>query len=308
MELALISIQQVAVLFLLILAGYLCVRFGILSNDSRKSFSNLLMYLIVPIMIIYSYMTEFNEEILENLWMALLLSCAAIGIGIAVTFLITLKHHDRSQPIMRFAMIFSNAAYMGFPLIQAMFGSEGLLYASVYLTVFNIVLWSFGYSMIADKTSGKEILHSIITAPMLYAVLAGLCIFLFQIPIPTVIRQSFSLISGMNTPLAMIITGMIIASSDIRAILRNQKIWRTLGVRMVLIPAVCIVIFYLFGLHGMVPHVVLLLEACPCAAITSIFAIQYDYDEEYAAGAVVLTTLISIVTLPLCALFLSLAM
>lgn len=77
---------------------------------------------------------------------------------------------------------------------------------------------------------------------------------------------------------------------------------------MVLIPAVCIVIFYLFGLHGMVPHVVLLLEACPCAAITSIFAIQYDYDEEYAAGAVVLTTLVSIVTLPLCALFLSLAM
>ena len=109
----------------------------------------------------------------------------------------------------------------------------------------------------------------------------------------------------MNTPLSMIITGATIASSDLRKLLKNKNLFLVWGLRMLAIPAVELLIFALLGLHGTVPTIVLLLEACPCAAITTMFAIQFHHDEELAAGAVVFSTLSSILTLPLYALLLT---
>ena len=94
---------------------------------------------------------------------------------LVITFLLTLRiGKEKNTPILRFACIFSNAAYMGFPLIQALFGAEGLLYASAYVTVFNILLWTVGYAMVSGKVRPGEVLHSILTTPVLWSVLLGL--------------------------------------------------------------------------------------------------------------------------------------
>ena len=107
-----------------------------------------------------------------------------------------------------------------------------------------------------------------------------------------------------TTPISMIIIGMIIAGSNMKFIVANKDIWFTIAVRMIVIPAISVVLFWLFGLSGMTAKVVLIRAACPTAAITSVFAIRYGHDENVAAGAVVLTTLASIVTLPLLAMLL----
>jgi predicted permease len=109
----------------------------------------------------------------------------------------------------------------------------------------------------------------------------------------------------MNTPLSMFITGMIIAGSDIKGLVYNKNIWYIILVRQLVIPAVCFGVFSLFHVTGMAAQVVLLLEACPSAAITSVFAVQFGYDENLAAGAVVITTFFSILTLPVCAMLLT---
>ena len=144
MELALICAQQVIVLFLLIGAGVAAIKTGVLKPEGRQTLSNLLVYLVVPAMIVHSYMMDFSEEILHNLLAAFGLSVLAILIGTVLTLALTARQKDRRAPIFRFASVFSNAAYMGFPLISALFGSEGLLYASAYVTVFNILLWTMG--------------------------------------------------------------------------------------------------------------------------------------------------------------------
>ena len=135
----------------------------------------------------------------------------------------------------------------------------------------------------------------------------GLSIYLLQIPVPSLIAQPLELLGGMNTPLSMLITGILIASGDLGSILRDKHIWKLAGVRMLLIPAVCLAVFAVLGLlrFGMSAQVVLLLECCPAAAITSVFAVQFGHDEHFAAGSVVLTTLLSILILPLCALVLT---
>lgn len=144
MELALITAQQVAVLFLLIGTGMVAVKSGVLKLENKQALSNLLVYIIVPAMVVNSYRMEFSTQILRNLLAAFGMSVLSVLLGTVITLLLTARKTGSRMPIFRFACIFSNAAYMGFPLISALFGSEGLLYASAYVTVFNILLWTLG--------------------------------------------------------------------------------------------------------------------------------------------------------------------
>lgn len=304
MELAHIAAQQVLELLLMILAGAVCCKAGVFQPKERSVLSNILLYLVVPAMVINSYLTEFDPNTFRNLLETFALSLLALGIGLAVTFIVTLPV-KQNQAILRFACSFSNAAYMGFPLIKAMFGNEGLLYASAFVTVFNILLWTVGYGMVSGSHSFKEILHSIVTCPCILAVIVGLVLYLGRVAVPQVLAGPISSIGDMNTPLSMIITGATIASSNLGQLLKNRQLFLTLGLRLLLVPAVELAVFALLGVTGTVPMIVLLLEACPCVTITTVFAIRFHHDEELAAGAVVFSTLASILTLPLYALVLT---
>ncbi|MBS6978445.1 MAG: AEC family transporter [Faecalibacterium prausnitzii] len=292
MELALITAQQVAVLFLLIGTGMVAVKTGVLKLENKQALSNLLVYIIVPAMVVNSYRMEFSAQILHNLLAAFGMSVLSVLLGTVSTLLLTARKTGSRMPIFRFACIFSNAAYMGFPLISALFGSEGLLYASAYVTVFNILLWTLGYGLVSGGSSVKEVARSLVRTPVLYAIVVGLGIYLLQIPLPALITQPLELLAGVNTPLSMLITGMLIAAGDVRSI----------------VPAATLALFGVLGFHGTAAQVVTLLECCPAAAITSVFAVQFGHDEHFAAGSVVLTTLLSIVTLPLCALIITMVM
>lgn len=305
MELALITAQQVAVLFLLIGTGMVAVKTGVLKLENKQALSNLLVYIIVPAMVVNSYRMEFSAQILRNLLAAFGMS---VLLGTVITLLLTARKTGSRMPIFRFACIFSNAAYMGFPLISALFGSEGLLYASAYVTVFNILLWTLGYGLVSGGSSVKEVARSLVRTPVLYAIVVGLGIYLLQIPLPALISQPLELLAGVNTPLSMLITGMLIAAGDVRSIVTDKHIWKLASVRMLLIPAATLALFGVLGFHGTAAQVVTLLECCPAAAITSVFAVQFGHDEHFAAGSVVLTTLLSIVTLPLCALIITMVM
>ncbi|MCD7905942.1 MAG: AEC family transporter [Clostridiales bacterium] len=292
-------------LFILIFAGFACVKTGVIKAGSKKAFSDLLIYLIVPAMIINSYITDFQPEVFSNLLLAFGLSALFLLTGMAAVFSAGIKIKGENAPIAKFACIFSNAAYMGFPLIQALFGSEGLLYASAYVTVFNILIWTVGVSMVSGKAKIKETLRTILTTPAVIFVIIGLVIFLCRIPVPEIISLPLGYIGSMNTPLSMIIIGMIIANSTVGSLVKNKLIIFIIALRMVIIPLICFGIFFVLNIRGIVPNIVLLLEACPCAAMTSVFAVKYGYDENLAAGAVVITTFISIITLPLFAFLLT---
>ena len=307
MDLAVITAQQVAELFILIGLGALGAKTGLLRPEGKQTLSNLLVNLVVPAMIINSYRMEFSAEILHNLMAAFALSTLSILLGLIITLLFTARSRDSRTPIFRFACVFSNAGYMGLPLISALFGSEGLLYASAFFTMFNLLLWTVGYSMVSGSSDPKAVVKSLAHTPAIYAVLVGLAIYLLQIPIPALLAQPISLLGAMNTPLSMLITGMLIAAGDLKSIVCSRPIWKLAAVRMLVIPALCLGAFALLGLFrfGMAAQVVLLLECCPAAAITSVFAVQFGHDEHFAAGSVVLTTLLSILILPLCALVLT---
>lgn len=302
MNLAFISFEQVIIMFIMISLGFILVKLKLIDIGAKKTLSNILVYLVVPFMIINSYVTEYNQTIMNNLLYTFLISFVVLILGIVFVFFISLFYHIDSKRILMFAMMFSNAAYMGFPLVEAMFGADGLIYASGFVSMFNILLWTIGYMIVSRSFSFKTAVVGILKTPVLYALIIGIIIFFFQIPIPNLILKPISLIGAMNTPLSMIITGMIIASSNIFKAIKNKYLWLSSVIRLIIIPFISLGVILLFNLVGVnkdVLKIVFILEACPCAAITSIFAIKFNYDENLAASLVVVTTLISAVTLPL---------
>ena len=298
-----ITAQQVLVMFLLILVGYLAVRAQVLGAEARRSFSTLLVNIVVPAMIVDSYLIPFDPDILANLVRTALVSTGALLIGLGIALLATRRMQSPDRPILRFAITFSNAGYMGFPLIQALFGAEGLLYASIFNTFFNILIWTAGIALLDPGAKGANPVRELVKKPALLAVALGLVLYLGRVPVPDLIAQPIGLLGGMNTPLSMLITGIIIATSDLKAVIRRGALWQTILLRMLAVPAAAVLLCLATGTGGMVGAVIILLEACPCAAITSVFAVQYRYDEQLAAGAVVVSTLLSIAALPLFALF-----
>ncbi len=314
MELATITAGQVFVLFILIGAGFVGAKSGAIKQEGKKAFSDLLIYLVVPAMIIDSYMSKFDSKVFGNLMWAFLISAILLLSGLGISFLLTAKQKGKDVAILRFACIFPNAAYMGFPLIRALFGAEGLLYASAFVTMFNILLWTVGYAIVSGEIKLKSVIKNVLATPVLVSVAIGLVLYLTQLPVPQLLRQPINLLGSMNTALSMVITGMIIAGSSMEKLLANKKILFVIAVRMLVVPVVCFAIYYVtsrfgileaMGLSAMVMQVLLIQESCPTAAMTSVFAVQFGHDEDLAAGAVVITTFLSILTLPILALLMS---
>lgn len=297
MELAQVTLQQVGILFILIFLGFFCGKLKIITQEGKQVLSNLLVQIILPAMVLNSYFSEFDPEVLNNLLLAFFWSTVAIVIAMAISALFVFLRKTNQKKLLWFALSFSNAAFMGFPLIQGLFGTEGLLYASAFVTMFNVFVWSVGYAVMSGEKNVGQIGKSIGKNPVTYAVLVGLLIYLCRIPVPEVIRQPVSLVGTMTTPLSMLIIGVMIAQSKISNILGNKEIWFASFIRLVLIPAVTVVLFSVCGVSGMVKSVVLILAACPTAAITSVLAVQFHHDEVVGAGTVVLSTILSIVTL-----------
>ena len=305
MDLAVITMQQVGILFFMILAGYASVRYGLIKMESKKAFSELLMNLVVPAMILESYMAEFDMKVFSNLMLTFGLGIILHALAVVVTLIVTKKKKNDDAAILKFACIFSNAGYMGFPLIRALFGMEGLLYASAFLSIFTIFMWTIGYILVSGEVDKKRIVRNICTQPSMISIVLGLIIYLGRIKVPAMISQPLGLLGAMNTPLSMIITGMMIAGSNLKRMFTDRRQVFIVAVRMFLIPALSFLLLKFMGIHGMVVEAVLLLEACPTAAVTSVFAVQFGHDEELAAGAVVITTFLSIFTLPMWALVLA---
>jgi len=307
MDLALVTLQQVGVLFVLIVVGFICGKTGIITSEGKKILSHFLIQAIVPAMIINAYLNmEFNPQVLTNLLQAFGLSAGSILFAMLVSWLILRKMKTPNKKVLWFAWSYSNAAYMGFPLVKGLFGDEGMLYASVFATVFNIIIWSAGYAVMSGETNGKKLAKTVIKSPVTCSVIVGLLLYLCRVPVAEVIKQPIRMMGEATTPISMIIIGVMIAESRIKSILANREIWLTVAVRLVLIPVLTFGLYYLFGIGEMVGSVILIQAASPTAATTSVLATQFNHDEAIGAGTVVITTICSIVTLTVFAMLLPL--
>lgn len=296
--------QQVLILFILIITGVLCQKSHLVSESAVKGVTNIVLYCVTPCVLIKSFADiPFSSEKLTQLILVFLI-VVLLHVGmIALAFLLVHDQNDARQRMFRFAVIFSNAGFMGLPLQEALLGEEGTFFGSAYIAVFNITVWTFGlYLMSGDKKdiSPKKALFS----PGVIGVLIGVLVFLAplvipQFEIPALLFTPIKHLANLNTPLPMLIIGFYLAEINFSVALRDLKCLLIIFLRMVAIPLLALGILYLCGLRGTMLISIIISISTPTAAITTMFAAKYDRHPHTSCNIVSLSTLVSVISMPL---------
>lgn len=284
-------------IFCLMAAGFILTKTQILSADARKPLSNLLINFILPCNMITSFLMEFNQKILMDCLVILIVSICIQVFAVLTSKYFYPKTTDSKLPVLRYGTIASNAGFMGNPIAQGLYGDQGLLYASIYLIPMRTVMWSFGVACFTG-TKGKGVIKKILTHPCIIAVFIGLFLMITQIQLPKGIEQTLRYAGNANTALSMILIGNILAEVHASEIL-DTKAWWYCIVRLAIIPIIVLITCSFAGIDEMVKQVSVVLSGMPAAATTAILAAKYDGDTHFAAKIVFISTLLSMLSVPL---------
>ena len=305
-------IYQVGLLFLMLIPGIILAKCGLSTTGLGKGLANLVLYVAQPALIVVAYVRAFDQEILMNAVWVFVFSILSNFVFAGIAFLCFRKAEESRQKMLRFATIFSNAAYMGIPLIVAVLNEEAAIYASVYNITFNLFLWSLGV-IICTGDKKQASVKKVLLHPVTISAAIGLLIFLLPVDgyVPQILIDGMTMLKDLVAPLSMIIIGMRLADMKFRGIFRDRYLYEFLIVRMLLLPALVFAIMkplslMLPSINETVMTVILVTAATPAATATSMFAEKYDGNATYAGTLVSLSTLIAVLTMPLISLLLNL--
>lgn len=297
--LAVTSLNQILIMFIIIIVGIISYKLNLVDGNTNKKLSDIVLMLVNPIVIFVSYQREFEETLLTGLLISLILALAThiVGILIASIFL-RKKKHEADIAIERFAVIYSNCGFIGIPLVNGIFGSEGVFYITAYMTIFNLVVWTHGVITMTGKKDMRTIARAFLS-PSVIATLSGFVLFVARVVLPGVLVDALSYIGDMNTPLAMLVAGVTIAQTDVLKLLKKFRIYYITILKLLFVPIVMMLLFSLFDIPKVVLLTSVLAAACPAAATINLFSIRYQKNYLYASELFALSTVLSVITIPL---------
>jgi predicted permease len=291
-------LYQGAVMLVLIGLGMLCAKIGLLTEKSTKELSTLLLQIVNPVLILLSYQKEYKPEYLRNLLFAVLISALTFAASMIIGLVFFRKREGREAEIERFSVMYSNCAFMGIPLINALYGAEGVFYLTAYLTVFNLLVWSHGVILMSGERSFRSVVKVFYSTTMI-AIYIGLITFFGRITLPVFVTDCLGYIGSLNTPLAMLVAGGTVYRSDILKALKNIRVYLVTAVKLLLVPLAAILICLPFGIDRTVLLTIIVAASAPSATMCTLFSIRYDRNTAYASEIFALTTVLSVVTMPL---------
>ena len=290
-------ILEVAVILILILVGYFTVKKGMFTKESLGSITSFLLYIVTPCLIVSSFLSAESGKLDGwTLLLAVVLPALSIVISIAVSYLFFRREPLGRRRVLRFSTVFCNVGFMGIPLVEGIDGSEGVLYGSFFIAVFNIFCWTYGYVMMGG---GKVRLKALLLNPGVIGIVIGLPLYLLDVPVPALFVEPVELISALNTPLAMIVVGGYIAQVKLRAFVSDLAVYKMAVLRLVVAPLLYLALVWLLRPDETLLMSTVIQAATPVAANCVLFAVQYDSDAELASKSVAVSTALSVVTIPL---------
>ena len=292
--LILILLRQIAIMALLMAVGIYLSRKGFLSPQGTKDLGAILLRIIIPCVIVKSYITTYSRERLLELALSAGLALAAFILAMGIAYLV----YGKRRRIENFASAFCNAGFIGIPLAQAVIGDEGVFYMAASVALLNLFQWTYGVYIMTDRRDSISA-KTIAKNPVVIAIVIGIALFLSRLPVPGIVTSTLGYIAGMNTPVAMILMGTYMAKLPWRKLL-DKRAYGCVLFRLVIIPAVVLLVFWALPISNQnVALAAYLAAATPVGANICVFAQQYDCDYEFSVVTVCLSTVLSIVTVPL---------
>ncbi|MBQ6232656.1 MAG: AEC family transporter [Clostridia bacterium] len=296
METAMILVRQILQMFLLAGIGFVLFKTGKITREGSKTLGNILIYLVLPAVIINSFLIERTVEHMTGILYSACCAAILLLLSIVISRLVF-----RKDAIAAFAGAFSNPGFFGIPLIIASLGQGAVFYVACFIAFLNIGQWSYGVSLL----NGQPLLQGLqpkklMKAPFIIAILIGLILFFTQIRQPVPVTGCLSAVAALNTPLAMFTVGVYLAQTDIRKMIKRRSTYQVSLIRLLVIPFVSLLLLALLpeSLHDM-KLALLLAAACPVGSNVAVYAQLHGKDYPYAVETVIISTLFSVISIPL---------
>ncbi|EXJ23535.1 Malate permease [Alkalibacterium sp. AK22] len=295
MDISLVIFEQLLQMFLIMMFGFALVKIKFLNMDGSQQLANIVTKILIPIVLVLSFQQDFEADHLQLLFTALIGSLAITLSRILIAHTL-LKNRSK---IDRYAIVFSNTAFMGIPIVLPILGYEGIFFLSMYIVTSAVFQFTYGIWILSE---GRQpiTLKSIFTNPASIGAFIGFGLYLTRLPLPPVLYDSLDSIGGLSSPLGMILLGGYLARTQLKEIFLVRSNYWTVAVRLIIAPAVALLLIWLLPIsHPSVLLVLAIANCTPTAVNTALFSQIYGGDYEYGARIIILASFFSIVTMPL---------
>lgn len=298
------TLGQMAVLFSLIIIGYLLAKFKIVPENSAGVLSRLENWVFIPALVAMTFITDFTPEKLSELWKPFVISFAVLAVVIPLAFLVSriLAPKDAyMRNIYTYGLCFSNFGFMGYAVVGAVFPEYSLEYIIFTLPLWTgIFLWGAPSLLMSEagekQTIGKRL--KAICNPMFIAMVIGIIIGLSGLVLPDWVTDTLTAAKGCMSPLAMILTGITVASTNLKKVFADYKIYLISAARLLLFPAIGLVACYFLPLPESTLTCILCSVAMPLGLNTIVIPAGYGKDTTAAAGMAIVSHILSCITIP----------
>lgn len=291
--------EQMIVLFIMMLIGYGAYCRGMITKETNRHLSGIVVNIANPALILSS-VTGGTEGISEKVLM--LTVPAALGVyGFLILVSLVIPRifgvPEKDRGLYRAMTVFNNIGFMGFPIIRSMFGNEALLYTGTFMLLYNTLLYTYGIGQIGGG-KGKQSLRKILNMGVLACILA-LILFFAKIPLPAFLTTSIDMLSNVTAPLSMMCIGASMADMDLKKMFLDGKMLLYSAVKLLLIPGAGLFLLKLVLDNEMLLGIAMVMLATPVGSMTSMLAQEYGGNYEEASRAVAVTSCLSVITIPL---------
>ncbi len=304
-----IIFTQIFILGILIAVGIVTSRFGVITIHAKDMLANVIFNITLPSMLLCNFSKlTITPRLLTNSLQIILSTILMMLFMLLVSWIITkiLRMNKGEASIFKTHSVFGNIVYLGFPLILALYGEEGLLYAGMYQLVTNIMVWTIGVIIL---NQGKELsvwqnLKHIMN-PNTFAVLIGFLMFLFSVKLPVVLMKSFGGLGDSTTYLSMLYIGSMMYYTNLKGYLNKKEVYVFTFSKLILLPVLVLLIFsklitfFPGSIDAIIISVLVLLSSMPAMANVVIMAKIFGADDKLATANVFVSTIVSLITLPL---------
>lgn len=293
-----ITFSQSVLLFAFIFIGYLLKKTGKLPDNFNKGLSNLLVYIFLPFLTFGSMAENFKLDVLGEKIDLILISSALLVLFTIIAFIFsrTFAKERNTRDVYMYSFMFPNSGYIGNPLILACFGELMLFDFIIFTIPFFLVTYTYGVYIL--NPNRKLNLKSMCN-PIMISLLLGMIVGALNIEIPPVVNSIIDTGANCMAPAAMILTGVVFASNDLKTIVSNKKVYLAVGIKLVIIPIIAALIISMLNVAYEIAVILIVMVTLPTGLNSIVFPEAYGGDSRTGAQLCFVSTLMSLVVLPL---------
>lgn len=293
--LQMLNIQMVLMIY--ILCGVLCRKLKIITADNQQKFINFVLSILMPCMVFNSF-KNITIDVLKQSLYVLIISLVICSAATIIGKFLYRNYSEDKRNVLRYATLINNAGFAGLPLAENTFGSQGLIYASIFLIPIRIFMWSAGVTILSnEKVDKKQLFFKLMKNPNIVAVYLGIARGLLHLQLPKFIDTAIVNMSSCVSPISMIIIGAIISDVNINTLFEKDVLLYS-GLRLIVLPFLVFLVTSLLGLSTIIIGTSMLLTSMPAGTTTALLAAQYNANVEFASKLVFVTTALSLITVP----------